>query len=185
MNTKPIFVAMMAAVFVISMAAFAEAKNADNGNLDITDITVDGDGVWITVSENFHSGAPQLNGVAVTLDNGGFLAITSHGGAFDHAKQGNAQSPVYHVHYLEADAAGGDCPNSGAPLKATYEEDLGSILKIKNNMIHVTDVNFSDTAGGSLSEATSINESGLSFVIHPEDFSTAVCFTPVDTFDFP
>lgn len=55
MNSKAIIGAVLATVFVVSMTN-ADAARKDSSYLDITDVTVDGNSVWITTTANFHSG---------------------------------------------------------------------------------------------------------------------------------
>ena len=67
-------------------------------------------------------------------------------------------------------------------------KDLDSNLKIKNNMIHVTDIDFTDTkVGGTGSEATGFGDVGsgpntigesFAFTIEKDKFPD-FCFTPV------
>jgi len=78
---------------------------------------------------------------------------------------------------LEATGAT-DC-TAGATLQATFANDLDAKLKIKNNMIHVTDIDLSDTDKGLIgSLATGFSGDAFGFFIDKVDLPDFVCFTP-------
>ena len=172
---KTILVLALSAAFVISLTSYVDAARPGNPHLTIVETVFDGDDVWIETAFSVNSGAPAAYGYAVLLNNGGFLVIATHAGADDHDRQGNARSPVFHVHYLEAGTGAPDCTT---PLKATFENDLDSNLKIKNNMIHVTDIDFSDTDENGATEATGYVGDVFAFTIDKNALPDFVCFTP-------
>jgi len=173
-KTKTILGLSLAAVFAVSMIGTAYAA----GHLAVTDTVFDDGDVWITTSFTVHSGAPNAYGYAVPLDNGGFLVVATHPGADDSDRQKNPRHPVFHVHYLEA-AGATDCTDS--TLQATHASDPDAKLKIKNNMIHVTDIDLSDTDKGPIgSLATGFTgAAAFGFFIDKVDLPDFVCFTPV------
>ena len=168
--TKAIIVgATMFAILSIFMTSSAFAANPNNGHLDLTSSTFSGNSATITTAGSVNGGHPGAYGYGIIADNG-IVAVTTHAGGDDSARQANANQPSFHVHLVQVGGATlVQCP-SGAPLIVTGIADLGANLKIKNNSVQLTNI---DTASsGALAGPT------VAFLLSFE--AGGVCVTPTD-----
>jgi len=170
MNSKTILGISFAAVFVVIIATpTAFAANPANGHLDLVSSTFSGSSATITTAGSVYGGQPGAYGYGIFAANG-IVAVTTHAGGDDSARQANANDPSFHVHLVQAGTPTiAQCP-SGAPLIVTGIADLGANLKIKNNSVQLTNI---DTASsGALAGPT------VAFQLSFE--AGGVCITPTD-----
>lgn len=167
--TKTIFVAVtMVAILSVFMAP-AFAANPNDGHLDLTSSTFSGDTATITTAGSVYGGQPGAYGYGIFAAIG-IVAVTTHAGGDDSARQHNDNDPSFHVHLVQVAAATpAQCP-SGAPLIVTGAPDLGANLKIKNKSIELTNI---DTASSGVLTGPTV-----AFVLSFE--AGGVCVTPTD-----
>src|SRR3990172_11183794 len=103
--TKAIIVgATMFAILSIFMTSSAFAANPNNGHLDLTSSTFSGNSATITTAGSVNGGHPGAYGYGIIADNG-IVAVTTHAGGDDSARQANANQPSFHVHLVQVGGA--------------------------------------------------------------------------------